>query len=346
MPTPPGFDHGTKVNRSPHVVILGAGASKAAVPNGDANGNIAPVLAELPEVTGINELLACIDIPQRLAGFEMMYDYLATSGRYPSEQAEIERVTFAYFERLQLPDSPTVYDYLLLALRSQDIVATFNWDPFLIQAFRRNAAVAELPTILHLHGNVGLGLCRQDRVAGFLGDTCLKCDRQFERSRLLYPVHHKNYNQDPFIHGEWAELRRALDRAYMLTIFGYAAPETDVEAMSLLLGTWSANPTFDLAQVNIIDIKPQEELETTWQPFFCRNHFGIHRDATDSWLFHYPRRSCEALASFTLQNRPWGATPFPPVSSIADLHEWVQPLLREERRGQFSGRHWEELGRS
>src|SRR5256884_3490625 len=49
----------------------------------------------------------------------------------------------------------------------------------------------------------------------------------------------------------------------MLTIFGYAAPATDVEAVDLLLRGWGDNPTFELAQVNIVDIKPEEELRKT-----------------------------------------------------------------------------------
>ena len=38
MPTLPALDLKTNINHSPHVVILGAGASKAAFPIGDANG--------------------------------------------------------------------------------------------------------------------------------------------------------------------------------------------------------------------------------------------------------------------------------------------------------------------
>ena len=36
----------------PHVVILGAGASKAAFRHGDANGRSVPLMNELPEILG------------------------------------------------------------------------------------------------------------------------------------------------------------------------------------------------------------------------------------------------------------------------------------------------------
>jgi hypothetical protein len=345
MPTLPAFDPSTKVNRSPHVVILGAGASKAAIPGGDVNGKIAPVLNELAEVTGINPILARLGLSQSPDNFEMIYDDLATSGSHPSEQVEIERAIHTYFHQLRLPVTPTAYDYLVLALRRKDVVATFNWDPLLLQAYRRNAAVGELPTILHLHGNAGVGLCLRDGIAGVLGEACRKCGRPLEPSRLLYPVHHKDYTQDPFIQSEWARLRDVLTRAYFLTVFGYAAPETDVEARSLLLGAWSGNRSFELAQVNIIDILPEAAIEARWSDFFCRAHFGVYADAFESWLFRYPRRSCDALASFTLDNRSWADTPFPRFTSLSDLHAWIQPLLAEERQGRFSGRRWDELSR-
>jgi hypothetical protein len=44
---------------------------------------------------------------------------------------------------LKLPEEATIYDYLVLSLRSPDIIATFNWDPFLYQAFERNRHIGQ-----------------------------------------------------------------------------------------------------------------------------------------------------------------------------------------------------------
>jgi hypothetical protein len=41
----------------PHVVILGAGASRAGFPRGDRDGKLLPVMGDLAEIVGLNELL-------------------------------------------------------------------------------------------------------------------------------------------------------------------------------------------------------------------------------------------------------------------------------------------------
>ena len=44
---------------------------------------------------------------------------------------EIETRVDEYFADLELPGHPTIYDRLVLSLREKDLIATFNWDPFL-----------------------------------------------------------------------------------------------------------------------------------------------------------------------------------------------------------------------
>jgi len=183
-------------------------------------------MADLIELLGLAPAIANAGFSDT-SDFESLYDEIATSGKAPDLKAEIEAKVEAYFATLELPASPTLYDYLILSLRESDCIATFNWDPFLAQAFRRNRQIARVPKLLFLHGNVEVGLCPIDRVKGFRGDKCQKCGAPLQRSRLLYPVRQKNYNSDPFIEGEWKELENSLGRGYMLTIFGYSAPKTD-----------------------------------------------------------------------------------------------------------------------
>jgi len=104
---------------------------------------------------------------------------------------------------------------------------------------------------------------------------------------LLYPVSSKNYNTDPFIANEWLVLKRLLDKAYMLTIVGYSAPKADAAAVDLMSGTWTTNKSFELGQVNIVDVKPEGVLEKTWQPFFCRDHYGVYRDLQSTWIMRF-----------------------------------------------------------
>lgn len=337
MPRFPAFDPIARINHSPHVVILGAGASRAAFPNGDANKKLLPVLADLPECLGLRAAISAAGFSAN-ADFESIYDELATNGRCPSLKIKIESGVRSYFESLVLPDVPTLYDYLILSLRENDLIATFNWDPFLARAFMRNQSAAKLPQIAFLHGNVEIGMCTSDRVKGFRGDICQKCGQILQPTPLLYPVRNKDYDSDPFIANEWSVLEESLNEAYMVTIFGYSAPTTDAAAVELMSNTWGSNPTFELGQVNIVDIKSKRELEKTWQPFFCRSHYGIHKQLSMTWLLRHPRRSGEALAMATLQQEPWPDNPFPELKSLSQLHAWIAPLVAEENEGRFTGK--------
>jgi hypothetical protein len=291
------------------------------------------------------ELADCLDMAHlfRSAGFldprdfESIYDELVTSHRAPSLQADIESRVQSYFESLVLPDSPSLYDYLLLSLRDTDLIATFNWDPFLARAFVRNRNVPGLPQLAFLHGNVDVAICAADRVKGFRGDVCRKCHQPLTTTRLLYPVRNKDYKSDPFVANEWSLLETYLREAYMLSIFGYSAPTTDAAAVEIMSSAWTGNPTFELGQVNIVDIKSEEELESTWQPFFCRAHYGIHSSLNTTWLFRHPRRSGEALAMATLQNNPWKDNWLPQFRALSELHTWIAPLISEEAARRFTG---------
>jgi hypothetical protein len=336
MPRLPAFNPIAKVNHSPTVVILGAGASKAAFPNGDANGKRVPVMNELVECLELGDLLRANGFTVD-EDFESLYDKLERSGRFPFLKAEIESRVRTYFESLVLPPTPTLYDFLLLSLRENDLIATFNWDPFLALALMRNRSIRRLPEIAFLHGNVAAGVCMSDRVKGFRGEDCLQCGATFGSTKLLYPVRNKDYKSEPYIANEWAILETKLTEAYILTIFGYGAPATDAAAVDLMTGTWTKNPTFELCQVNIVDIKSEVELEETWRPFFCRSHYGIHERLSTTWIFRHPRRSGESLAMATLQNDPWPENPFPKFQTLSDLHSWIGPLIAEEEQGSFSG---------
>lgn len=250
---------------SPHVVILGAGASRAALPHGDAEGRKVPLMNEIPDAIGLTELLADEDKQIDFSDFEAAYDDLVRSGTNKDLVESIERRIRSYFSGLTLPQRATVYDFLLLSLREQDVVATFNWDPLLPDAYRRNARFKRLPRMLFLHGNVATGFCEEHRTKGYLIDRCRFCRRPFTPSKLLYPVRDKDYTSHVLIANEWEELQDTLHQAYLLTIFGYAAPATDVKAREMLLDTWSDNPLSEVAQINIIDPSLVENSKQTGQ---------------------------------------------------------------------------------
>ncbi len=337
MPTLPALDIKTNINHSPHVIILGAGASKAAFPKGDEKGKAVPVMCELIEYLNLGPILKSHNVCYEDTDFESMYDDLVTSGKYPELVKETEGRVQEYFSQLSLPERATIYDYLVLSLREKDLIASFNWDPFLALAWQRNSRAVKLPKIVFLHGNVEIAICLKHRAKDFMGNVCNKCKKPLTPTPLLYPVRQKNYSAHPFIKSEWSELRRFFQHTYFITIFGYAAPQTDVEARELLLNAWKENPTFELAQIEIIDIKSRVKLKETWKNFFCRDHYGIFRSIRNSYLFSYPRRSCEALAMATLQLSPWKQNPFPNTTNLSKLQEWARLLWFEEREGKLSG---------
>jgi hypothetical protein len=154
-----------KTNR-PHVVLLGAGASQAAFPEGDANGRRVPVMNDLIEVLGLRDLLRPEGVLFEGRNFEDVYAHIHAHEELRSLRDTLESRIYSYFASLRIPEEPTIYDYLVLCLRDKDVIATFNWDPFLVQAYRRNRHAFALPQILFLHGNVMVAFCPDDRVLG------------------------------------------------------------------------------------------------------------------------------------------------------------------------------------
>jgi hypothetical protein len=334
---------GPRDDADPHIVIVGAGGSRAACPNGDRNGRQLPVMADLVDTVGLRPLIERAGVQAGFYDFEALYSDLATSGENESVVAEIESTIRHYFEQLRIPDTVTVYDHLLLSLRPKDIVATFNWDPLLAQTFRRHEGLISLPRLAFLHGNVAVGFCAQHRTCGWHDDSCRVCKQPFAPSPLLYPVKDKDYRSQPFIRSEWARLQRGLEAAYFVTIFGYSAPVTDVAAKDALLEVWSRNGAREIAEIEIIDIRPADELVRSWDDFIVRSHYIITHTALRAYASWHPRRSCDALFAATMMNNPWKDDWLPDLSNPVELRQWVDPLWREEKRldgskADFSGR--------
>ena len=121
----------------PHVVLLGAGASRAAFPNGDKESRSIPLMDDLVDFLDLSPVLEAVG-PIENANFESVYSKLAADPRYECERREVERRVTDYFSSLRLPKEPTIYDKLLLSLGPEDAVFSFNWDPFLFDSHARN----------------------------------------------------------------------------------------------------------------------------------------------------------------------------------------------------------------
>lgn len=317
----------------PHVVLLGAGASKAALPSGDANGLPVPLLQSLVEDLGLAHRFP--DDLKNLAESEFESAYSILHGRDASLTLPIDHDVRTYFEQLALPASPNLYDLLTLSLRPKDAICTFNWDPFLMQSRIRLAklGVTEFPRLHFLHGNVSAGFCKLDRAMGLVDRNCRSCGQQFEPSPLLFPVENKDYQDDGFIEGEWSQVKILLSNCFMMTIFGYSAPVSDVEAINLLSQGWGHPYKRNLEQTELIN-RPglnQDSLRESWSKFILDHHYEIHDSFYDSWIARHPRRTGEAFVHQYLDAKFVSDNSIPKEpDSLEQLIAWFDKLRTAE----------------
>lgn len=331
----PRLDIETRINHSPHVVILGAGASISCCLDGDQNGRYLPSMANFVETLQIADTITRAGF-EPSGNFEQIYSQIHKNGQ-SDILSDLDEAVRSYFGLLELPSRPTLYDYLVLSLRPKDAIITFNWDPLLSQAYKRWRHLGNVsPQLFFLHGNVDLAVNATDQRCGFASDGWID-QEGYEPSRLLYPVANKDYNSDPFIKGQWDQALSALKQSYYVTVYGYSAPVTDVEARGLLLDAWANNPTQMLAEFDVIDIADKHVVEQAWSDFMDSTHGSVSSDFTYNTLMKHPRRSCEAFAFATLQQEPWREDSFPQEPTLGGLAEWIAPLIAEEISGILEG---------
>ena len=257
-----------------HTVILGAGATIAAIPKGDKNGMKSSVMTGLISNLHLEDILKGIELNTKSDNLEDIYSELYSRPECKDSVYELEKRLYHYFKNLELPDSPTVYDFLILSLTKKDVIATFNWDPLLLQAYVRcHMLTKNLPHILCLHGNVAISYCKEHQEFGVTDATCPVCGKLLSPIKLLYPVAKKNYRNDDYIKACWDAVEYILENSYMLTIFGYSAPDSDKEAIKLLKKAWGSLENRQLEEVSIIDIISEKDMLKKWNQFIYSHHY-------------------------------------------------------------------------
>jgi hypothetical protein len=321
-----------------HVVILGAGASIAAtVRNPELSGKQLPSMDNLIQLVGLTDILDSLPTKFRENNFEKLYSKLHTDNPNSDEILEIEKRVYDYFKEMKLPHEATIYDYLVLSLRPRDLIATFNWDPFLFQAFNRNSAIADMPRLAFLHGNVAIGYSKEDKRSGPAGWYGKETGNIMKPTKLLYPVEQKNYTDDEFIKIEWGRTKYWLDleSTKRVTIFGYGAPKTDVEAITLMKKAYGTADRRNMEQFEIIDVKPEEKVVKTWDSFIHSHHYDYSNNYFNSSLALNPRRTFE---SYHQHNIPltFGeafseSNPVPTnFNTLEELWDWHKDLIEAE----------------
>lgn len=315
-----------------HTVILGAGATIAAIPNGDKNGKSSSVMNGLIDKLHMSDVLSGVKLKTKSKNLEDIYSELCSKEEYSQVLKELENRIYDYFSSLELPEEPTVYDYLVLSLTRNDAIATFNWDPLLIQAYVRCHNITEnLPHLYCLHGNVAVGYCEHDREYGTLDSICPECGIRFTPTKLLYPIKNKDYNNDPFIRHCWEATEFSIENSFMLTIFGYSAPNSDTNAVSLLKKAWGDLDNRELEEVSVIDIIDEEDMYYKWSDFIYTHHYNYTNNFFDSYLGKFPRRTCETIFGTFLMNLFADDTKgFHDGMSWVEIEELLKDLIEEE----------------
>lgn len=318
----------------PHLVILGAGATMATIPYGDKNGKKSSVMNNFIEELGLGYIFNDIKLKTTSKNIEEIYSELYEREEYSLEREKLEDAIAAYFKTLELPDSPTIYDLLILSLRDKDCIASFNWDNLLIQAYQRVSKITRnLPNLLFLHGNVSAGYCPECGKYGALNRKC-NCGKQFMPSPLLYPIKEKDYTSDRFIKTQWEQFEKKIEEAGYLTIFGYSAPQTDVEAMRIMEKAFSTESKF-FHGIEVIDIDKESLIRDNWRYFDERTnwHINVIRSFSESILAKFPRRSIEAYKRNI--SGWWGESSIQFNVNFDDLSKTVTPLLENENDNNF-----------
>ncbi len=315
-----------------HTVILGAGATIAAIPYGDKFGQKSSVMNGLINKLHLEDTLSEVELKTTSDNLEDIFSELYSRSDCKEVLKLLEQRLYDYFSSLQLPDEPTIYDLLVLSLTEKDAIATFNWDPLLLQAYVRcHDFTDNLPHILCLHGNVAMGYCKEHNEFGLTTAICPICHRTLAPTKLLYPVADKDYENDDYIKKCWDATEWIIEHSYMLTIFGYSAPNSDKKAVSLLKKAWGDLENRDLEEVSVIDIIDEETMLEKWSDFIYTHHYRYTNDFYNSYLGMFPRRTCETVfATFQFNLCPDNRRGFMPGMSWDDVNNKLLPLIKEE----------------
>lgn len=320
-----------------HLVILGAGASIAScLRNPELHGKKLPSMNGLSDVIDMSDVLS--QVPQNLlcCNFEELYGNIYEWDNSSPLLKEINQRIYTYFRELELPLEPTIYDYLIMSLREKDVIATFNWDPFLYQAWWRNYLHGSTPQLIFLHGNVAVGYNEEIKGIGRAGTIGSIYRKYYTPTQLMFPIKHKNYKENNFIIGEWNKLNHCLTAAQKVTIFGYSAPKSDVEAISAMQEAWGSPLKRNMEQFEFIDVRSEWDVIDSWSSFIHSHHYDFYTDFFHSSLGQYPRRTFEAHMLQTMPITPEEAfveplpIPHNEINSFDEMWAWYEPLIKNE----------------
>lgn len=330
-------DRFSLLKNGPHVVILGAGASCAAIPNGDRNGNKISAMNGFLDNLGFSDVINQLKIDTKSKNLEDIYmeldDKSKTSINYEEAKTNLENRVRKYMMKFELPMSATIYDFLILGLSKNDLIATFNWDPLLVQSITRiSRYTSNTPKIAFLHGNVAAGYCKKCNLFGNQGMRCRRCTSNLADLPLLFPVKNKDYRKDLSIRSAWECFADFLHKAPIVTIFGYSAPVSDQSAIDIMKEAWGNVNDRNLEEIEIIDIRNKDEVIASWKDFIFNTHYTYINSFFHSSISKYPKLSVQSIfaqnmeCKFLFQDKGF----YEDITSVAEAYKLVEQLDRIE----------------
>lgn len=118
----------------------------------------------------------------------------------------------------------------------------------------------------------------------------------------------------------------------MITIFGYGAPKTDVSAIDLMKSAWGDVNNREMEQTEIIDIRNEDDLYKTWEPFIHSHHYDTHSSFYNSWIANHPRRTGEAHFNQYYDAQFIENNPIPKDFDLQELWSWFDQLKSGEEK--------------
>ena len=102
----------------------------------------------------------------------------------------------------------------------------------------------------------------------------------------------------------------------------------------MLKKAWGRVTDRNLEEIEIIDIRPEDEVIASWEEFIHTHHYSVWDNFFDSALGKFPRRTCELLFDNTQKNK-WmhGNKGFKKEMNFEEIKTFLQDLLEDEKVG-------------
>lgn len=306
-----------------HLVILGAGSTIATIPNGDKNGEKAYTLSNLLQDPAFASFVKVAQQKgYRTDDVENLCKRLYQEDR--ELYNEFEALVRAKYARLELPEDFTILDRLVLSLKADDAIVSFNWDDLIIQAYQRMSIFVpdkQLPILAFPHGNAQAVYnkkhCTSKRIV---------TGNYWMDSPLNMPIDETEYKSDLFIKSQWHILDFYMRNAQMVTLFGYSAPASDEQDLLHLRELFEKNQICD--KIEIIDdgIKNAERVAENIKDFRMQdNWLYLCGDFWHSTIAKLPRRTLSALVNYNYTSQEGVQE-----ETLAEFMGHVGPLMDEE----------------